>query len=96
MPEKRDGKTETGGEGIQYVSEHDEDNGACERRSGLRNDSSEEGTMIKFILGFMLGMLLGMLLGFLLMGMCVAAADRMSEEYFQKMMEEQNGKVNRR
>ena len=50
--------------------------------------------MIKFVLGLMLGMLLG----FLLMGMCVAAgnADRMSEEYFRKMMEEQDGKVNRR
>ena len=47
--------------------------------------------MIKFVLGLMLGMLLG----FLLMGMCVAAgnADRMSEESFRKMMEEQNGKA---
>ena len=47
--------------------------------------------MIQFILGVMLGTLLG----FLLMGMCVAAgtADKMSEEYFRKMMEEQNGKA---
>ena len=71
MPEKRDGKTETGGEGIQYVSEHDEDNGACERRSGLRNDSSEEGIMIKFILGLMIGTFIG----FFTMGLCVVAAD---------------------
>ena len=71
MPEKRDGKTETGGEGIQFVSEHDEDNGACERRSGLRNDSSEERIMIKFILGLMIGTFIG----FFTMGLCVVAAD---------------------
>ena len=50
--------------------------------------------MIQFILGVMLGTLLG----FLLMGMCVAAgtADKMSEEYFWKMVEEEADALDRR
>ena len=68
---KRDGKIETGGEGIQFVSEHDEDNGDGQGRSGLRNDSSEERIMIKFILGLMIGTFIG----FFTMGLCVVAAD---------------------
>ena len=44
------------------------------------------------MVGFVLGLMLGTLFGFLLMGMCVAAgnADKMSEEYFRKVMGEQN------
>ena len=43
------------------------------------------------MVSFALGLMLGTLFGFLLMGMCVAAgtADRVSEEYFRKVIEEE-------
>lgn len=48
---------------------------------------------------FVLGMILGAILGFMLMGMCVAAgtADKISEEYFRKVIEEENdGSIDKR